>query len=866
MSRARAPPPSAKKVSAPPTAIDVCLFGHSRQCPTNVWDAVLSHDPRGKQTQRALRAHVPPAKSATYVPTKTVSSQITHSVHDIGSLSTPQKIASHDRAKRSAALEGIDDLDQGRWGTGVTVATLDKGPHVISMQELRRVASQGIVDDGSHRPVAWRVLLGYLPLELAEWKATLLKQRTLYRNLVGDLFVEPQHDGNDLRGRHGKRNWSQRKLAMATMGEDENDNVYRSPIKSPIMVKEGLARALEDLMAPMGAVNLDLPSMDINGEAKENGKSNLNVTEANETYKIDTEPAAEDKESEANCENPQGGIPNSDNTTDAKLETGMPLDISDDHVDLLENACKTHSSGLDNASTHSDAGNHNVKSINRRRQLTGDAVPPPIDTRPAAENMLEGAWDKRKQEENEIIQSASIEDAMATPKKVREEEEYDEDGIAFATVGTGRGLTRTATEWIKKNSEHSGHKKSFADDDGTDEDDDDGFANDSVHKSFRDGVPRSRSEMIPPRIRDEWKKSGRDLQTLDQMGVMDQAMNTLLVLDNGTEKGKQRISVSDDPLSTEADSKWFQFFENASLLDEIRKDVVRTHPDLFFFLEPENSLGQRRYAALERILFVWAKLNKGVRYVQGMNEIVGTIYYVLANDFNEEWACEAEADTYFLFNTLMTEMRDVFVPDLDEADTGIQGRISNMTALLSLHDPEVRCHLDDMGIDASFYAMRWLTTLLSREFLLPDTIRLWDSMFASTHKDNFMRYVCVTMVIVVRAQLLKGDFSTCLRLLQSYPTSNIDSLLESSRALWIYESQVTLACHRGGMSLHQALMTIMPPPSLHMAYGLVGGIAADKIPDEGSPSSRGFLSGARNMFGALAGREGVRQAKRGWTA
>jgi hypothetical protein len=72
-----------------------------------------------------------------------------------------------------------------------------------------------------------------------------------------------------------------------------------------------------------------------------------------------------------------------------------------------------------------------------------------------------------------------------------------------------------------------------------------------------------------------------------------------------------------------------------------------------------------------------------------MNDIVGTLYFVLANDENEEWAAEAEADTYFLFNTLMVEMRDIFVPDLDEADTGIQGRMSHMIALLSLHDPEV---------------------------------------------------------------------------------------------------------------------------------------------------------------------------------
>ncbi len=58
--------------------------------------------------------------------------------------------------------------------------------------------------------------------------------------------------------------------------------------------------------------------------------------------------------------------------------------------------------------------------------------------------------------------------------------------------------------------------------------------------------------------------------------------------------------------------------EDLQLLDEIRKDVIRTHPDLRFFLEPEEDLGQKRYAALERILYVWAKLNKGVSVIRGV--------------------------------------------------------------------------------------------------------------------------------------------------------------------------------------------------------------------------------------------------------
>ncbi|EEC44610.1 predicted protein, partial [Phaeodactylum tricornutum CCAP 1055/1] len=222
---------------------------------------------------------------------------------------------------------------------------------------------------------------------------------------------------------------------------------------------------------------------------------------------------------------------------------------------------------------------------------------------------------------------------------------------------------------------------------------------------------------------------------------------------------------------------WKDFIESATLLDEIHKDVVRTHPDLSFFLDPDQNIGDRRYAALERILFVWAKYNQGVRYVQGMNELVSAMYYVLANDTNEIWSAAAEADTYWIMNTLFMEMQDVFVADLDDADTGIQGRMANLHALLTRHDPEVQEHLQELGIDASFYAIRWWTTLLSREFLLPDTIRLWDSMFASTRKDNFLRYVCVTMVMLIRDDLLKGDFSACLRLLQSYPPCHMDNLL-----------------------------------------------------------------------------------------
>lgn len=41
---------------------------------------------------------------------------------------------------------------------------------------------------------------------------------------------------------------------------------------------------------------------------------------------------------------------------------------------------------------------------------------------------------------------------------------------------------------------------------------------------------------------------------------------------------------------------------------------------------------EAHWEVVQRILFLYAKLNPGLGYVQGMNEIIGPIYYVMASD------------------------------------------------------------------------------------------------------------------------------------------------------------------------------------------------------------------------------------------
>jgi hypothetical protein len=67
--------------------------------------------------------------------------------------------------------------------------------------------------------------------------------------------------------------------------------------------------------------------------------------------------------------------------------------------------------------------------------------------------------------------------------------------------------------------------------------------------------------------------------------------------------------------------------------------------------------GEYHWQVVERILFVYSKVNPGINYVQGMNEIIAPIYYVLASDSDTEWSKYAEADCFFCFQNIMTEIK-----------------------------------------------------------------------------------------------------------------------------------------------------------------------------------------------------------------
>jgi hypothetical protein len=124
-----------------------------------------------------------------------------------------------------------------------------------------------------------------------------------------------------------------------------------------------------------------------------------------------------------------------------------------------------------------------------------------------------------------------------------------------------------------------------------------------------------------------------------------------------------------------------------------------------------------------RILFLYAKLNPGVKYVQGMNEILAPLYYLFCHDtsiksngqldtsfyfffffkkkilfIEARFDCfvlteDAEADAFWCFTSVMSEIRDHFIAVLDRSDAGINHKLQEMYDLLRDKDPHLYQHL-----------------------------------------------------------------------------------------------------------------------------------------------------------------------------
>jgi len=234
-------------------------------------------------------------------------------------------------------------------------------------------------------------------------------------------------------------------------------------------------------------------------------------------------------------------------------------------------------------------------------------------------------------------------------------------------------------------------------------------------------------------------------------------------------RDKLEIKASDRPLN-----------ESLELLSQIQKDVQRTRQeeDLFQQTATRN--------ALISALFVYAQLHEA-RYVQGMNEILATFFYVFVTAGNAEFA---EHDAFWCFSHLMQMMKPGFMTG-DHSTDGMYAQVNTCESLLRKYDPELARHLVQHGSPHFAVAFRWCTLLFAQDASLPDLLRLWDSFIGDPMGYELVVYACLASLLSCRDELLAADDEFQLaEIMRGAPRRDVNSLQRRAWAICALERRV----------------------------------------------------------------------------
>ena len=249
-------------------------------------------------------------------------------------------------------------------------------------------------------------------------------------------------------------------------------------------------------------------------------------------------------------------------------------------------------------------------------------------------------------------------------------------------------------------------------------------------------------------------------------------------------------------------------YSSKKLLEDITKDVNRTHIEFSFFFQPVSKSKQfskeelkeifekRQNCSLKdikdiyrldieethadvlaRILFIYAKFTPDISYHQGMNEILAPIYYCYSYDklYIEETEDTIEADTFWSFYYLMADIKSSFDQN-DKKGTGFKAEI--LKKILIIIDKEIYDQLVLYDIKFEFFAYRWFITFFSQDFEMGDLLRLWDLIFSNENKFYYMFYISIALLLFKRDAILKNDMAGIMMEVQKFDDINIEALIK----------------------------------------------------------------------------------------
>ena len=288
----------------------------------------------------------------------------------------------------------------------------------------------------------------------------------------------------------------------------------------------------------------------------------------------------------------------------------------------------------------------------------------------------------------------------------------------------------------------------------------------SFEKSLRSLVWKLSLKYLPLNI-EEWE-SYLDKKREEYQDIKDKYLTTSRNL-------KKKLSPSLDILS---DNKMSYFYQDNKILELIEKDMKRTYPEIPFFQQKsKNNKKETNCDILKRLLFIYAKKYPEISYVQGLNLIIGNIFYVFSQDENPYFNLFSEEDTFYCFELLLNSFKDVYNQEKDKSEKGIKSIINYIKYLLYIIDRELFFNLNNMKIDIYMFLFKWYTVFFSQEFELDTTLKLWDNFICNENKEEYLVHLCLSAILIKKEKLLSRDIGTILDSLQVFQPTDIELIL-----------------------------------------------------------------------------------------
>lgn len=243
--------------------------------------------------------------------------------------------------------------------------------------------------------------------------------------------------------------------------------------------------------------------------------------------------------------------------------------------------------------------------------------------------------------------------------------------------------------------------------------------------------------------------------------------------------------------------------EYKDILHIVTIDVQRTYQEIDLF----RNLSVKEI--LIRVLFTWALQNQDLNYVQGMNELAGTLFYVIYSNRvilmeedqeksfhyflnNEDYM---EEDLFIMFDNIMQRaFKNLYMYSEKKVENMMFGKVdgfeyiqmSNLSSLekilkenvshlrkrinkifsfyLKIYDKELHDLIVYNNIEPYLFIFRWLLCMLTREFSMDRLLKLWDIIFAYEKSEEVvLNFFCMENKIKVGENKLSDIIPTVLK-------------------------------------------------------------------------------------------------------